>query len=323
MQAEREARAKKERLYRRLTVSGSVLGGAALLTGVIIAVTGSGGGKSDSHTAAALKGPLVVPQHTSGTDGTVITYGDPAAKRTLDVYEDPRCPFCDIMERGLGATMQQLADEDKLLVLTSKVPGLDQAALKKAVHDGTYLPWTAKVDKATGKDLSAAWKKAGLKGAGHCLRREPIRQGLHAGAGQLRLSVRPRHCGPALERDRTAGGQGRQETPAPPLEPAGGRQAIGARTLDPETPDAFGIVEPKGKEAQAIAEADQDITALSKLRKYMSAEEWKAYVERLAALLPDTGGANPPRCGSALPLPGLPRAGRPPAPADRARAPRG
>ncbi|WP_438297480.1 thioredoxin domain-containing protein [Streptomyces sp. HUAS TT7] len=226
MQAERAARAKKERLYRRLIVSGAVLGGAALLTGVVIAVTGSGGAKTDAAVAAALKGPLVVPQHTSGTDGTVITYGDPAAKRTLDVYEDPRCPFCGIVERGLGATMQQLADDgkykiqyhiatflddnfggsgsksalgalgaalnqgtkqfaalhaelykdqpderedtfadqDKLLSLAAKVPGLDQAAMKKAVNDGTYLPWTAKVDKATGKDLAEAWKKAGLTG---------------------------------------------------------------------------------------------------------------------------------------------------------------
>ncbi|MER5564109.1 thioredoxin domain-containing protein [Streptomyces sp. NPDC002506] len=226
MQAERAARAKKERLYRRLIVSGAVLGGAALLTGVIIAVTGSGSGRTDAAMAAAMKGPLVVPQHASGTDGTVITYGDPAAKRTLDVYEDPRCPFCGIVERGLGATMQRLADDgtykiqyhvatflddsfggngsksalgalgaavhqgtqqfaalhaalyenqpderedsfadrDKLLSIVAKVPGLDQAAMKKAVNDGTYLPWTAKADTAAGKDLDAAWKKAGLSG---------------------------------------------------------------------------------------------------------------------------------------------------------------
>jgi protein-disulfide isomerase len=41
---------------------------------------------------------------------SVIVYGDPAVRRTLDVYEDPRCSYCAAMERDLGPTIKRLAD---------------------------------------------------------------------------------------------------------------------------------------------------------------------------------------------------------------------
>jgi hypothetical protein len=43
--------------------------------------------------------------------GSVIVYGDPAARRTLHVYEDPRCSYCADVERALGPTVTRLADE--------------------------------------------------------------------------------------------------------------------------------------------------------------------------------------------------------------------
>ncbi|MEU7166204.1 hypothetical protein AB0A70_16380 [Streptomyces morookaense] len=61
----------------------------------------------------------------------------------------------------------------------------------------------------------------------------------------------------------------------------------GARRLDPERPDS-GIVEPRDPLARAVAEADQDIAALSKLRKYMDGAEWHAYVEQLGNLVPQS-----------------------------------
>ncbi|MFJ7205849.1 hypothetical protein ACIQWR_20225 [Streptomyces sp. NPDC098789] len=66
----------------------------------------------------------------------------------------------------------------------------------------------------------------------------------------------------------------------------GGWEGVGARTLGSETPDPVGIVAPTGAAAGEVAEADQDVAALSKLRKYLTAEQWRAYVERLADLLP-------------------------------------
>ncbi|WP_411139854.1 hypothetical protein [Streptomyces sp. x-80] len=62
-------------------------------------------------------------------------------------------------------------------------------------------------------------------------------------------------------------------------------EADGARRLSPERPDT-GIAAPRGALARAVAEADQDVAALSKLRKYMDAAEWGAYVAQLALLVP-------------------------------------
>lgn len=108
--AERVRRLRAARLRRQLKVSAAVFGGAGLLAAVIITATG-GGRDADAAVDTAMQGPLIVPVNASDTDGTVIVYGDPATKRALDVYEDPRCPFCGIVERRLGSTMQQLADE--------------------------------------------------------------------------------------------------------------------------------------------------------------------------------------------------------------------
>ncbi|MFE3553449.1 hypothetical protein ACFXKW_00995 [Streptomyces sp. NPDC059193] len=86
---------------------------------------------------------------------------------------------------------------------------------------------------------------------------------LLVGGGRERL--RPRHWTPRTD---------------------GGWEGVGARTLSAEAPDPQGIVEPGGAMAREMAEADQDVAALSKLRKYLTAEQWRAYVERLTGLLP-------------------------------------
>lgn len=51
------------------------------------------------------------PLSDGSTLGSVIVYGDPAAARTLDVYEDPRCSYCATLEHELGPTIKRLADE--------------------------------------------------------------------------------------------------------------------------------------------------------------------------------------------------------------------
>ncbi|WP_369382855.1 thioredoxin domain-containing protein [Streptomyces sp. cg36] len=202
----------------------AVLGTLAVIACVFLGVLSS---RAKRDSGAAYQGPLVVPRHASGTGGSVITYGDPAARHDLDIYEDPRCPFCGIVERALGTTIQQLADEgkykinyhiatfldnnlggsgshqalnalgealdqgtqkfmalhaalyrqqpeethddfshtSKLLAIAAEVPGLDQSLMRKAVNDGTYLPWAAGTDEANGKQLSTAWKQAKLPGS--------------------------------------------------------------------------------------------------------------------------------------------------------------
>ncbi|WP_051942719.1 thioredoxin domain-containing protein [Streptacidiphilus rugosus] len=92
---------------RRIGIAAVAVTVVAVAAGAAVAI-GTAGGSGGSTGSAA--GPLVAPAHTSGTDSTVIVYGNPNAKHTLDVYEDFRCPICDKLEKADGATIQQLAD---------------------------------------------------------------------------------------------------------------------------------------------------------------------------------------------------------------------
>ncbi|WP_052441661.1 thioredoxin domain-containing protein [Streptacidiphilus anmyonensis] len=99
----REQRAQGRR--RKVTIGVAAVAVIAVAAGIAVAVGSSGsGGKS------AASGPLVVPANTTGPNGTVIVYGNPNAKHTLDVWEDFRCPICDKLEKADGPTIQQLAD---------------------------------------------------------------------------------------------------------------------------------------------------------------------------------------------------------------------
>ncbi|MEY9875340.1 protein-disulfide isomerase [Streptacidiphilus sp. MAP12-33] len=116
----RTARAAEEQRRQRARRVG--LGAAVAATVAVIAVggvvvsnlgnnsSGTSGGSHSSGDQAAGSQKLVVPAHVSATDSTVIVYGDPKAKHTLDVYEDFRCPICDKLEGADGRTIQELAD---------------------------------------------------------------------------------------------------------------------------------------------------------------------------------------------------------------------
>lgn len=43
-------------------------------------------------------------------DGTTITVGDPAAPKTVHIYEDPRCPVCKAFEAAAGPQLAALAE---------------------------------------------------------------------------------------------------------------------------------------------------------------------------------------------------------------------
>ena len=61
-----------------------------------------------SHWEAAKDATTVTaPKNTSGKDGTTVVIGNPDAKKTLKLYEDPRCPICATFEQKVGDTVQK------------------------------------------------------------------------------------------------------------------------------------------------------------------------------------------------------------------------
>ncbi|MEU9114423.1 thioredoxin domain-containing protein [Streptomyces sp. NPDC048483] len=139
LRAERERQAKKERVRRQLVVGGAVVGVLAVAGGIGFAVAASGGGDtadtaksavanaaagSDKAWAKAAKSKVVKPANTDGAKGTTIVIGKPAAKNTVSLFEDPRCPGCAGFEQNVGATVEKDIKDGKY---------------KAAYHMGTFL----------------------------------------------------------------------------------------------------------------------------------------------------------------------------------------
>ncbi|MFF1714018.1 DsbA family protein [Streptomyces sp. NPDC058268] len=103
---------KQARFRRRALIGGCAAIAVAFAAGVGIA-TGTGTGTSSAEEADR---PLKVPANSSGTDGTLIAYGDSKAGTTVKVYEDPRCPYCGEFERKLGPTLKDMVDSGKVRV---------------------------------------------------------------------------------------------------------------------------------------------------------------------------------------------------------------
>ena len=104
---------RKQRL-RRVGIGAGVAAAVAVIAVGAVVVSNLGGSSSSAGGAVsadkAASKQLVVPAQVSSSDNTVIVYGDPNAKHTLDIYEDFRCPICDKLEKTDGPTIQQLAD---------------------------------------------------------------------------------------------------------------------------------------------------------------------------------------------------------------------
>jgi len=152
MRAERDRQQRASRRRKAVAIGVAavvVVGGGAAAS---IALAGHGGGSSSSA-------PVTVPAHASGTDGTVIVYGNANAKHTLDLYEDFRCPVCDALEKSDGPTIQKLADDGTYKIqyhmgtfldannggsgsmdaLAAAGAALDESPAKfKAFHDALY-----------------------------------------------------------------------------------------------------------------------------------------------------------------------------------------
>ncbi|MBT2385077.1 thioredoxin domain-containing protein [Streptomyces sp. ISL-11] len=100
-----EARTKR----RRALIAGAVVV-AVLGVGAGIGALVANAGKSKKETA----GPLVAPQGATGKDTVTVPVGKAAAKSTLTVYEDFRCPGCGQFEVGFRDTVRDLEKKGRL-----------------------------------------------------------------------------------------------------------------------------------------------------------------------------------------------------------------
>ncbi|MCX4727148.1 thioredoxin domain-containing protein [Streptomyces sp. NPDC090052] len=113
LRAERERQAKKDKTRRQLFVGGSIIVVLAIAAGVGYGVMQL---NKPSGWEAAKSAKVVAPKNTTGTDGTTVVVGKASAKKTLQMYEDPRCPICATFDQTVGATVQKDLDAGKFKI---------------------------------------------------------------------------------------------------------------------------------------------------------------------------------------------------------------
>ncbi|AXE77429.1 DsbA family protein [Streptomyces atratus] len=126
LRAERERQAKKDKTRRQIIVGVSIVG--------VLAVVGAAAWgvmqlNKPSHWEAAKDAKNVTaPKNTSGKDGTTVVIGKSTAKKTLELYEDSRCPICGTLEQAVGETMHKDVDAGKYKIKYIGATFLDNAA---------------------------------------------------------------------------------------------------------------------------------------------------------------------------------------------------
>lgn len=94
LRIERERQAKKDRTRRQLLVALTVVGVLVVVAGIGIAVA-------------------KLNDKDSSGDDMAVTTGGAKAEKTIDVYEDLRCPACASFEQAMGESLQKGAEDGK------------------------------------------------------------------------------------------------------------------------------------------------------------------------------------------------------------------
>ncbi|MFF4042568.1 thioredoxin domain-containing protein [Streptomyces sp. NPDC001816] len=110
LRQERERQAKRDRARRQVIVAASVVGVLAAAGGIGYAVVQM---NKPSYWEALKDASVVAPANTTGTKGTTVVIGKDSAKKTLKIYEDPRCPVCAQFEQVVGSTVKKDIDDGK------------------------------------------------------------------------------------------------------------------------------------------------------------------------------------------------------------------
>ncbi|MFF1399325.1 thioredoxin domain-containing protein [Streptomyces sp. NPDC058287] len=110
LRVERERQAKKEKTKRQVKVAGAIVAVLAIAGGIGFAVMQA---NKPSYWEAAKDDKLVAPANTSGKNGTTVVIGKDSAKKTLEMYEDPRCPICATFEQTVGSNVDKDVEAGK------------------------------------------------------------------------------------------------------------------------------------------------------------------------------------------------------------------
>jgi protein-disulfide isomerase len=113
LRQERERQARRNKVKRQVIVACSVVGVLAIAGGIGYAVVQ---GNKPGYWEAAKDDKLVKPANTTGSNGTTVVIGKSSAKKTLVMYEDPRCPVCAQFEQTVGSTVKKDLDAGKFKI---------------------------------------------------------------------------------------------------------------------------------------------------------------------------------------------------------------
>ncbi|KUN19252.1 disulfide bond formation protein DsbA [Streptomyces antibioticus] len=113
LRQERERQAKRDKVKRQVIVACSIVGVLAIAGGIGYAVVQ---GNKPGYWEDAKNDKLVKPANTTGTGGTTVVIGKSSAKKTLVMYEDPRCPVCAQFEQTVGPTVKKDLDAGKFKI---------------------------------------------------------------------------------------------------------------------------------------------------------------------------------------------------------------
>ncbi|MFD4757558.1 DsbA family protein [Streptomyces sp. NPDC058439] len=111
LRTERERQAKRDKARRQIIVGVSAVG--------VLAIVGAGTwgvmqlNKPSRWEAAKDAKNVTAPKNTSGENGTTVVIGKSTAKKTLELYEDSRCPICGTFEQAIGETVHKDVDAGK------------------------------------------------------------------------------------------------------------------------------------------------------------------------------------------------------------------
>ncbi|WP_149181598.1 DsbA family protein [Streptomyces sp. TRM49041] len=129
LRQERERQAKRDRMRRQITVAASIVGVLAVAGGIGYAVVQ--GNKPSHWEAAKNTASVTAPKNTTGENGTTVVIGKSTAKKTLEVYEDSRCPVCAVFEQQVGPAIEKDVEAGKYKIQYVGATFLDGDSLDK------------------------------------------------------------------------------------------------------------------------------------------------------------------------------------------------